>query len=93
MDEKLNRSQQWALSAQKALGIRGDGCKLEGAGLRLATRKQFWPMGVERHWDRLPRGAVEASSLEKFKGRLGRGLEQAGLGGGVHAHGRGCGNR
>ncbi|KFR10398.1 hypothetical protein N306_00832, partial [Opisthocomus hoazin] len=33
-------------------------------------RKQFFTMRVVKHWNRLPREAVNALSLEVFKARL-----------------------
>ena len=33
-------------------------------------RKMFFTMRVVRHWDRFPREAVDAPSLEVFKARL-----------------------
>ncbi|KFW08197.1 hypothetical protein N326_12114 [Eurypyga helias] len=38
--------------------------------LRLAIRKEFFPQRVVRHWNRLPREAVDAPSLEVSKARL-----------------------
>ncbi|KFV55931.1 hypothetical protein N341_03478, partial [Tyto alba] len=33
-------------------------------------RKEFFTVRVVRHWNRLPREAVDAPSLEVFKARL-----------------------
>jgi len=37
---------------------------------RLCIRKKFFTMRMVKHWTRLPREVVDASSLETFKARL-----------------------
>ncbi|KFV60731.1 hypothetical protein N341_10115, partial [Tyto alba] len=43
---------------------------LKDARFRLDIRKKFFTVKVVRHWNRLPREAVAAPSLEGFKARL-----------------------
>jgi len=49
---------------------RGNGHKLKHRKLQLNMRKNFFPLRVTEHCNRLPRGAVESPSLEIFETHL-----------------------
>jgi len=49
---------------------RGNGSKLTEGRFRLDIGKKFFTMRVVKHWNRLPREAVNTPSLEVLKARL-----------------------
>ena len=49
---------------------RENGLKLRGRRFRLDIRKKLFTQRVVMHWNRLPKEAVDAPSLQAFKARL-----------------------
>jgi len=50
--------------------IRGNMHKLKQRKFQLSMRKNFFPLRVTEHWNRLPREAVDSSFLKIFKTHL-----------------------
>ena len=49
---------------------RGNGLKPRQGRFRLDIRRKFFTQRVVTHWNRLPKEAVDAPSLEAFEARL-----------------------
>ena len=61
---------QWLFMRMDSDRTRWNGLKLRQWRFRLGIRRRFFTQRVVRHWNRLPKEAVDAPSLEAFKARL-----------------------
>ena len=61
---------EWLFMRMDSDKTRGKGFKLGQGRFRLDIRREFFTHRVVTHWNRLPKEAVDAPSLQAFKARL-----------------------
>jgi len=70
MKHMTGKSQHGFTKGKSCLTNLTNGHKLKHRKFRLNMRKNFFPLRVTGHWNRLPREVVESPSLEIFKTHL-----------------------
>ena len=61
---------EWLFTRVNTGRTRGNGLKLRQGRFRLDMSRNFFTQRVMTRWNRLPKEAVDAPSLEAFKARL-----------------------
>ena len=61
---------EWMFRSVHTDRTRGNGLKLRQGRSRLDIRRKFFIQRLVTHWNKLPKEAVNAPSLETFKARL-----------------------
>ena len=70
LKEAYEQERDWLFTQSDSDRTRENGYKLKEGKFRLDIRKTLFIQKVVRHWNKLPREAVDVPSLEAFKTRL-----------------------
>jgi len=91
LDVGISKAGDGLITRACSYRTRGNGFKLKEGTFTLDIRKKFSTVRVMRHLNRLPREAVAAPSLARFKARLDGALSNLGWWKGSLPMGRGVG--